>query len=97
MTIKVDNVEKTCTLHIEGRVDTITAPELEAAVKENAEKCDKMVFEMSGVDYISSAGIRVVVAAHKAMAGKEGLYLENLTDNVMEIFELTGFTKALNI
>ena len=38
MTIKVDNVEKTCTLHIEGRVDTITAPELEAAVKENAEK-----------------------------------------------------------
>ena len=97
MNISVKNEEKVYTLIIEGRVDTITAPELEKVFRENAEKADKMIFDMSGVDYISSAGIRTIVLAYRVMGNKDGLVLKGLTNNVLTIIRMTGLEKKLTI
>ena len=88
--------EKVCTIVIEGDVDTLTAPELNQAVNDAASKCEKMILDMSKVDYISSGGLRVVVGANHTL-GKGNLTLTGLAPNVYEIFRLTGFTKVLDI
>ena len=88
--------EKVCTIEIEGQIDTITAPELEQAINDAMPNCEKLLLDMSQVDYISSGGLRVVVGANHAI-GKDNLTLRGLAPNVFEIFRLTGFTKFLNI
>lgn len=88
--------ERVCTIAIEGSIDTLTAPELEREINTAGQDCDKMILDMTGVDYISSAGLRVVVGANHAM-GKENLTLKGLSTNVYEIFRMTGFTKYMNI
>ncbi len=96
MTITQSINGKTCALLVEGRIDTLTSAELEQAVNENAPLCDKLVLDLAGVDYISSAGIRAVLNARKTVGG-DNLTLRNLNRNVFEIFKMTGFTKVLNI
>ena len=88
--------EKTCTIAIEGSIDALTARDLEQAVNEAAPRCEKMVLDMTKVDYISSGGLRVVVGVNHTV-GKGNLTLRGLAPNVLEIFRLTGFTKYLNI
>ena len=88
--------EKVCTIVIEGDIDTLTASELDQAVNDAAPKCEKMILDMSKVDYISSSGLRVVVGANHTL-GKGNLTLRGLAPNVYEIFRLTGFTKVLDI
>ncbi len=97
MNITVIKEENVCTLLIEGRIDTVTSAELNSTFQENAAGCDKMIFDMSGVDYISSAGLRVLLIAHKEMAKKSGLVLRGLNQNVLSILKLTGFDNTLNI
>ncbi len=97
MTINTTVNEKICTLSPEGRIDTLTAPQLEQAFADNYESCDQMIFDLSKVDYISSAGLRVIVVAHREMEKKNGLILRNLSKNVENIINLTGFNKALHI
>ena len=96
MTITQSLNDKTCTLLVEGRIDTLTSAELEQAVNNNAPLCEKLVLDLAGVDYISSAGIRAVLNARKTVGGGN-LTLRNLNGNVFEIFKMTGFTKVLNI
>ena len=88
--------ENVCTITIEGQIDTLTASELEQAVNEAVPKCEKMILDMSAVDYISSGGLRVVVGANHKV-GKGNLTLRGLAPNVYEIFRLTGFTKFMII
>ena len=95
LTVKSEN--KVYTITISGRIDTLTAPELEGKFREIENDADKLVFDMSEVEYISSAGMRVIVAAHRTMAPKGGLVLRGLTKNVSTIINLTGFNKILNI
>jgi len=97
MNITVKNEEKVYTLIIEGRVDTLTAPELAKVFRENSEKADKMIFDMSGVDYVSSAGIRAIVSAYRVMGNKDGLVLKGLRKNVLTIIRMTGLEKKLTI
>ena len=97
MNITVKNEEKVYTLVIEGRIDTLTAPELEKTFRDNAEKADKMIFDMNGVDYVSSAGIRAIVSAYRAMGSKDGLVLKGLRNNVLTIIRMTGLEKKLTI
>ncbi len=97
MNITVKNEEKVYTLVIEGRIDTLTAPELEKTFRDNAEKADKMIFDMNGVDYVSSAGIRAIVSAYRAMGSKGGLVLKGLRNNVLTIIRMTGLEKKLTI
>ena len=97
MNITTKKEENVCTLIIEGRIDTITAPELDKVFQENADGSDKMIFDMTGVDYISSAGIRTLVAAHRKMSVKSSLILRNPDSSVLSILKMTGLDKKLNV
>ena len=95
MTIETSMNEKECVIAVEGRIDTLTAPELEQSVMDNAQNSDKIILDMAGVEYISSAGLRVLLVAQKEMRKKEGFVLRNLNKNVQTILNLTGFNKVL--
>ena len=85
------------TVAIEGRLDTTAAPQLEKFLSENSEGIKDMVIDMTKLEYISSAGLRVILGAHKKMSKIGSLKLINVCDEVMEVFEMTGFTDILDI
>lgn len=87
----------TVILFPEGWIDSTNAAELERAVDAYVDDCEKMILDFSGIDYISSAGLRVIVGAHRQMESKQGLILRNLNRNVTDIIRLTGFDAKLNI
>ena len=82
---------------MEGRLDTMTAPELEAELNQSMNGADSLVFDFSKLDYISSAGLRVLLSAHKAMIAKGGMTITNVNEVVQEVFEVTGFADILTI
>lgn len=82
---------------LEGRLDTNTSPELDAALSSFADKADELVFDLEKLEYISSAGLRVLLAAHKDFSKKGGMKVINVNSMVMEIFEVTGFADILTI
>ena len=85
-------------IKIEGRLDTITAPGLDAELQEDVKAADAVTFDFSKLEYISSAGLRVLLRAQRIMDGKDGeMTVRNANDLVMEIFEETGFTNILDI
>lgn len=83
------------TIAVEGRLDTTTAPDLEKKLKEHYGSITGLTLDFEKLEYISSAGLRVVLGAHKAMNGK--LIVKNVKEIVMEVFEVTGFLDILNI
>ncbi len=85
------------TIALEGRLDTMTAPQLETALKESYESADSIVFDFSKLDYISSAGLRVLLSTHKIMSRKGGMKVTHVNDIVQEVFEVTGFGDILDI
>ena len=85
------------TLALEGRLDTITAPELEAELSADLDNVESLTLDFSKLDYISSAGLRVLLSAHKRMSGKGGMKVTNVNEIVQEVFEVTGFADILNI
>lgn len=96
------NIENVCNgneavLKVIGRLDTTTAPSLEAAITETVSACASLVLDFAGLEYISSAGLRVILKAQKAMAAKGGMKLLHVNETIMEIFEITGFTDILTI
>ena len=82
---------------IVGRLDTTTAPQLEGELKAAYDSCEALELDFSDLDYISSAGLRVVLAAHKAMNAKGGLKVTHVKPDIMEVFEITGFSDILTI
>ena len=82
---------------LEGRLDTMTAPELEAELSKSMSSADSLTLDFSKLDYISSAGLRVLLTAHKTMAAKNGLKITNVNEVVQEVFEVTGFADILTI
>lgn len=82
---------------LEGRLDTMTAPELEASVKEDIATVDSAVIDLKKLDYVSSAGLRVILSMHKSLGAKGGLVVKNPNETVSEVFEVTGFSDILNI
>lgn len=97
MTTNVSFENDVYTVAVTGRIDTLTSPELEQAFLEIEPKANKVIFDLTGVEYISSAGMRVIVAVHRKMTPKGGLVLRGLTKNVRTIINLTGFDKVLTI
>lgn len=85
------------TLAIEGRIDTLTAAELEKEVNAQLPGCDQMVFDFSGVEYISSAGIRVLVFAQRELMKKDGVVVTGVNANIEKVFTMTGMHKILTI
>ena len=97
MTISKNLKGSTLAVALEGRLDTTTAPDLEKALKESMEGATELVLDFSKLDYISSAGLRVLLSAHKAMAGKGGMKVTHVNEIVGEVFEVTGFADILTI
>lgn len=85
------------TFALEGRLDTMTFPQLEKEVKENIEGITDLTFDFAKLEYISSAGLRVLLSAQKTMMRQGNMVVRNVSDEIMEIFEVTGFTDILTI
>ena len=81
----------------EGRLDTVTAPELDGTLKEVLPGITELVFDFEKLEYISSAGLRVLLMAQKAMNGKGTMKILNVNETIMEVFEVTGFSDILTI
>jgi anti-sigma B factor antagonist len=80
-----------------GRLDTQTAPELEKEIDEVVSNVKELIFDMNGLEYISSAGLRVILKAQKIMNTKGSMKLIGVNDNIMEVFDITGFLDILTI
>ena len=92
------NIEgKKAVFALEGRLDTVTAPELEKVVKEIPDEITELVLDLEKLEYISSAGLRVLLSAHKQMALKDGMKVKNINEIVSEVFEVTGFSDILDV
>ncbi len=94
--IKTKN-EDQLTVAVEGRLDTLTAPELETELKAELDGITDLTLDLSGLEYISSAGLRVLLVAQKAMNAKGSMKVTGVNETVNEIFEVTGFTDILTI
>ena len=82
---------------VAGRLDTQTAPELEKEIDGIIANLKELVFDMTGLEYISSAGLRVILKAQKIMNTKGSMKLIGVNDSIMEIFDITGFLDILTI
>lgn len=90
MKIDINTNNGVLTVSLEGRLDTTTAPELEAALADNLNSTTELTFNCDGLVYISSAGLRVLLSAHKKMKG--AMKLTGVCELVMEVLEMTGFS-----
>lgn len=88
---------KKLTIALSGKLDTTTAPELESCIDECIDGFDEIVLDLQELDYMSSAGLRVVLKTQKAMDKKGGMKIKNVNDEIMEVFEITGFLEFLTI
>ncbi len=82
---------------LEGRLDTTTSPQLEEELKNSIDGIKDLYFDMSKLEYISSAGLRVLLSAQKTMNKQGSMTVQNVSEEIMEIFEVTGFSDILNI
>ena len=97
MTITKNQNGSVLEIALAGRLDTMTAPELEAELSKSMDGAESLILDLSKLDYISSAGLRVLLSAHKAMAGKGGMKLTHVNEIVQEVFDVTGFSDILTI
>ena len=97
MTIQKLTEGQKLTIALEGRLDTVTAPELEAELKASLAGVTELVFDMGKLEYLSSAGLRVLLSAQKQMSKQGQMTVTNVNETIMEIFEVTGFSDILTI
>ena len=97
MTITKQAEGKKLTLALEGRLDTTTAPELEAELNASLDGITDLVLDMKDLVYLSSAGLRVVLAAQKRMNKQGQMVVRHVNETIMEVFEVTGFVDILTI
>lgn len=89
--------ESTLNVALEGRLDTTTAPQLEEVVREELEGVTEFVLDFEKLQYVSSAGLRVLLSAQKLMNKQGSMTVRNVHEDIMEVFEITGFVDILNI
>lgn len=97
MTINKTIENETAVLQVSGRLDTLTAPELDNEINAVAEDVNELVLDMKELEYTSSAGLRVILKSQKLMSAKGGMKLINVNDDIMEVFKMTGFAEILTI
>lgn len=97
MTITKNKNDNFLTLKLEGRLDTTTAPQLESELSENLNGVTELTIDFAELSYISSAGLRVLLATQKRMNKQGSMKLINVNEIVMEVFEITGFVDILTI
>ena len=94
MTIKKFKTGSVLTFKIDGRIDTVTAQQLETVLHESLNDVEDVIFDFEGVSYISSAGLRVILSV---LHSQNSMKIIHVNDVVMEVFEITGFTDILTI
>ena len=97
MVINKQRSGDTLTIAPEGRLDTVTSPELEKAVKGSLDGVTELIFDLAGLEYISSAGLRVLLSTQKIMNSKGSMKVIHVNEMIAEVFEITGFTDILTI
>ena len=97
MTIEIKRTAEVTTIEIVGRLDTTTAPELDKTINEDTADVKNLVLNFKGLEYISSAGLRVLLGAQKKMQKIGTMKLINVREEVLEVFEMTGFADILVI
>ena len=95
MNIKEIRTDKSLTVELEGRLDTLSAPELDEFMDKQYPSIDELVFDLKDLDYISSSGLRVMLKAQKAMQNKGGVKIRNANKLVKGVFSVTGFYSVL--
>lgn len=97
MTIEKLMNETALTLTVSGRLDTQTAPELEKEINAILPDLKELTFDMTNLEYVSSAGLRVILKAQKIMNAQGSMKLTGVNDSIMEVFDITGFLDILTI
>ena len=97
MTIEKKINNESATLIVSGRLDTQTAPELENELDSVLSGIKELTFDMTNLEYVSSAGLRVILKAQKAMNAQGSMKLTGVNDSIMEVFDITGFLDILTI
>ena len=87
----------TLTVELEGRLDTVTSPQLETDLRASIDGVKELVFDIANLAYVSSAGLRVLLAAQKVMNRQGKMIIRNASPEIMDIFDVTGFVDILNI
>ena len=97
MTIEIKKTAQETIIEVVGRLDTTTAPALDKSINEDAGDAKNLVLDFNGLEYISSAGLRVLLSAQKKMQKIGSMKVKNVCPEVMEVFEMTGFADILTI
>ncbi len=97
MIIEIKRNNDEIILELEGRLDTTTAPALDKAINENLDDCKNLILDLKNLEYISSAGLRVLLSAQKKIQSVGAMKLINVCELVMDVFEMTGFLDVLTI
>ncbi len=97
MTIKTEKNDSALTVFVEGRLDTNTAPELDETLRSSLEGVTDLSLDLEKLEYLSSAGLRVLLSAQKTMNKQGTMVVKNVNETIMEIFEVTGFSDILTI
>ena len=97
MTIEIKKNAAELVLEITGRLDTITAPALEKTINENLGESKSLILDFKNLEYLSSAGLRILLGAQKKMQQIGSMKVINVCDEVMDVFEMTGFADILTI
>lgn len=97
MTITKNLTDATLTIALEGRLDITTAPQLEAELKKSLNGITRLEMDIAALEYISSAGLRVLLSAQKVMNKQGKIVIRNVSETMMEVFEVTGFAGILTI
>ena len=97
MDISIKKENTALTIAVAGRLDTVTAPDLEKALTENLDGATSLVFDLAGLEYTSSAGLRVFLKAQKLMRAQGEMKLIHVCDEIMEILDMTGFSDIMTV
>ena len=98
MEVKFNKQDSTLTVAISGNIDTVTAPELDTKLQENLSGIKDLILDFAAVNYISSAGLRVILMANQQLEDADGtMTIKNANDDVRDVFEMTGFDSLLNL
>lgn len=97
LTIDINKDNEILIVSLNGRLDTNTASDLEEKIKENISGIEVLIFDLSSLSYISSAGLRILLLSQKIMNKQGKMIVKNVTETVSEIFSLTGFSEILKI
>ena len=97
MTITKEQNGQELSIALDGRLDTTTSPELEGELKGSLDGITSLTIDLAALDYISSAGLRVLLSAQKTMNKQGSMVVKNVSEEIMEVFEVTGFSDILTI